>query len=60
MIKNLLVFDLGMAYGFPVIIIPVLRGFLNERNPHEILQFTAEQSSWYGTVFEIVCNRADT
>lgn len=50
MIKNLLVFDLGLAYGFPTVLIPVLRGYMSERYPHETLHFTAEHSSWYGSI----------
>lgn len=48
MIKNILLFDLGLTIGLPTILIPVLRGYLRDRNPNETLYFTAEQSSWYG------------
>lgn len=48
MVKNLLLFDLGLTLGLPTILIPVLRGYLRETNPNETLYFTAEQSSWYG------------
>lgn len=50
MAKNLLLFDLGLALGFSTIVIPVLRGLQQDRNPDETLHFTAEQSSWFGTL----------
>lgn len=51
MIKNLLIFDVGMAYGFATIMIPALRGFHSDhQNANETLHFTAEQSSWYGSI----------
>lgn len=58
MTKNLLLFDLGLAFGFPTIVIPVLRGFSNDRNPHETLHFTAEQSSWYGKIIPLILDIA--
>lgn len=51
-VKNLLLIDLGMAVAFSTIVIPVLRGLQHDRNPDEILHFTKEQSSWFGTYNE--------
>lgn len=48
MTKNLLLFDLGLSYGFPTIVIPVLLGFAKDTNPNETIHFTASQASWYG------------
>lgn len=48
--KNLLLIDLGLALGFSTIIIPVLRNMQPERNPDELLRFSAEQSSWFGSL----------
>lgn len=48
MAKNLLLFDLGMAIGFPTIVIPVLRGLQSDRNPDEVIHMTAEESTWVG------------
>lgn len=48
--KNLLLFDLGLAVAFPTIVIPVLRGLQQERNPDETVFFTAVQATWYGSV----------
>lgn len=39
--------------AFPTIVIPALRGLQKERNPDEILYFTAEQASWFGRVVSI-------
>lgn len=51
MIKNLLIFDVGLAYGFATVLIPALRGFHSDhQNAGEMLHFTAEQSSWYGSI----------
>lgn len=52
MIKNLLIFDIGLAYGLPTIVIPALRRLVQHtpNNPPETLHFTAEQSSWYGSI----------
>lgn len=46
--KNFLLIDLGLAVAFPTIVIPVLRGLQNEKNPNETLFFTPAQASWFG------------
>lgn len=48
--KNLLLIDLGLAVAFPTIVIPVLRGLQQERNPNEMLHFSAVEASWYGSI----------
>lgn len=48
MAKNLLLFDLGMAIGFPTIVIPVLLGLQNDRNPDEVIHMEAWQATWVG------------
>lgn len=60
MIKNLLIFDLGLAYGFATVLIPAMRGIQSaaaassapdDASGHvETLHFTALQSSWYGSI----------
>lgn len=46
--KNLLLIDIGLAIAFPTIVIPALRGLQPDKYPHESIQFTAEQATWYG------------
>lgn len=46
--KNLLLFDLGLCYGLPTIVIPALTKLLNEHNRDEFLVITSVQASWLG------------
>lgn len=47
-IKNFLIFDLGLALGFPTIVIPYLTGITQNVDSPEKLYFTHEQASWFG------------
>lgn len=42
--------DLGMALAFPTISIPVLLGLQSDRYPDEMMHFTAEEASWFGSL----------
>lgn len=46
--KNFLLFDLGLAVAFPTIVIPALRGTIENLDNPETLYFTEEQASWFG------------
>lgn len=46
--KNFLLFDLGLAVAFPTIVIPALRGTIENLGEPETLYFTEEQASWFG------------
>lgn len=46
-VKNFLVFDLGLALGFPTIVIPSLRGITQNVGSPETLYFSHEQASWF-------------
>lgn len=50
-IKNFLIFDLGVALGFPTIVIASLS--VNTQNRPELLSFSNEQASWFGKSFRI-------
>lgn len=47
----MLICEVGISMGLTTIIIPVLRGLQNERNPNETISITAEQSAWFGIFF---------
>lgn len=47
-VKNLLLFDLGLCYGLPTIVIPALTKIHNEHNRDETLFITPLQASWLG------------
>lgn len=47
-IKNFLIFDLGLALGFPTIVIPYLTGITQNSGNPETLYFSHEQASWFG------------
>lgn len=49
-IKNFLLLDLGLSVAFPTIVIPALTGLNSNVNPNEILQLTAVQASWLGSI----------
>lgn len=49
--KNFLLFDLGLAVAFPTIVIPALRGTIENLDNPETLYFTEEQASWFGMYF---------
>lgn len=40
----------GLVAAMPTIVIPVLRGLQNDRNPEEVLSLTDEQASWFGSL----------
>lgn len=48
MAKNLLLLDLGMAIGFPTIVIPVLLGLQPDRNPGEVIEMSGWEATWVG------------
>ncbi|XP_055387594.1 facilitated trehalose transporter Tret1-like isoform X2 [Condylostylus longicornis] len=50
--KNLLLLDLGLSVAFPTIVIPALRGTVENYN--ETLYFTDEQASWFGSI-PLIC-----
>lgn len=47
-IKNFLLFDLGLVFLLPTIVIPALTGLPNDHNRDEFLTITAVQASWLG------------
>lgn len=47
-IKNFLIFDLGLALGFPTIVIPSLTGITKNADSPETIYFSHEQASWFG------------
>ncbi|XP_055307472.1 facilitated trehalose transporter Tret1-like, partial [Sitodiplosis mosellana] len=54
LVKNMLLFDLGMCIAIPGIIIPALTGITNEFNRNEYLSLTPSQVSWLGSVNYVV------
>lgn len=48
MAKNLLVLDIGMSLSFVTIVLPALRGLNPDKYPNERIQFTDEESTWFG------------
>lgn len=53
-IKNFLIFDLGLALGFPTIVIPSLTGITQNVDSPEKLYFSHEQASWFGMQFKLI------
>lgn len=55
--KNFLLFDLGLAVAFPTIVIPALRGTIENLDNPETLFFTEEQASWFGKSFSFLLSK---
>lgn len=49
-VKNLLLFDLGLCFSLPTIVIPALTGIGNIHNSDEYLTVTPVQASWLGKI----------
>lgn len=47
-VKNFLLFDLGLCFSLPTIVIPALTGIGNIHNSDEYLTVTPVQASWLG------------
>lgn len=50
----MLLFNLGLCYALPSIVIPALTGIQNEYNRNETLSITAAQASWLGNFYWLV------
>ncbi|XP_055686788.1 facilitated trehalose transporter Tret1-like [Lutzomyia longipalpis] len=48
--KNFLLLDLGLSVAFPTIVIPALRGTLENLDPTENLAITEVEASWLGSI----------
>lgn len=47
-VKNILIFDYGLSFGFVTILIPALTGLNSVINSHEALTVTPDQATWLG------------
>lgn len=45
-VKNTLMFDMGLVFALPAIVIAALTGIKNEHNQNEFLTITAAHASW--------------
>lgn len=48
----MIMIGIGLAAAFPTVVIPVLRGLQNDRNPAEFLFLSDVEASWYGMFFK--------
>ncbi|XP_031636109.1 facilitated trehalose transporter Tret1-like [Contarinia nasturtii] len=53
-VKNFLLFNLGLCFSLPTIVIPALTGIQNEYNQGETLTITPVQASWLGALAYLV------
>lgn len=51
--KSLILVDIGLALGFPTIVIPALSLAQQSRPSAEVLHFDESQASWFGSVIFI-------